>query len=101
MVFRLFDNSQGGMVTGQGEWTRATVLEQGPQDRAHCCVLASNTQLLGPRRSTGETRAKRVCHSEAEKLVKAQLLSTGGEIFQDLNQWSTCTGIYHAPAQLV
>lgn len=76
-------------------------VEQGPQDRAHCCVLASNTQLLGPRRSTGETRAKRVCHSEAERLVKAQLLSTGGEIFQDLNQWSTCTGIYHAPAQLV
>ena len=39
MVFRLFDNSQGGMVTGQGEWTRATVLEQGPQDKVHLCVL--------------------------------------------------------------
>lgn len=34
-------------------------------------------------------------------MVKAQRLSTGGGMSQDLNQWSTCTGIYHVPVQLV
>lgn len=61
MVFGLFDNSQGGMVTSWGEWARVTVLEQDPQDRAHFCVLASNAQLLGPRKSTGETLGQKEC----------------------------------------
>ena len=67
MVFRLFDNSQGGIVTGQGEWTRATVLEQGPQDKVHLCVLASNTQLLGPRRSTGGTLGQKECVTRRQR----------------------------------
>ena len=74
----------------------------GSSDRAHFCVLYSNTSAAGAsEKDRGDTEAKLVRHLEVERLVNAQLLSTGGEMCQDLNQCSPCTGISHAPAQLV